>query len=81
MIFVYKWNNFLHTFVSNVIINAINSDFKLIDIEFENQMSVDESENERSNDSQPTTVTEQSQKEKVTQFLEENTFMKHVTLS
>jgi hypothetical protein len=89
MFFVYKWNNFLHSLLTEIITSSINSDFKLIEIEFENQMAVDE-ENElpiKADESLKIDVDDQEgkskpsdedQAERIAEFLEADSFMKYV---
>lgn len=78
MFFTYKWNNFLHTLVTEIITNSLNSDFKFIDIEFENQMAVDENKNEENSSSATTeNKVEESPVEKIAEFMDANTFTKY----
>ena len=89
MMFVYKWNNFLHSLLADIITNSINSDLKMIDIEFENQMVVDEvakPEKSPTNEGPYEKIevdkksNEESQSGKIGEFMDVTSFIKFVNI-
>jgi hypothetical protein len=80
MLFVYKWNNFLHSLLAEIITSSVNSDFKLIECEFENQMAVDEDESPIDVDATEAKPkpSDEDQAERIAEFLEADSFTKYV---
>jgi hypothetical protein len=84
MFFVYKWNNFLHSLVTDIIKNSINSDFKLIDIEFDpnddnNQMLVDENNEQGEAVVQSQEPSAEKMTEKINEYMDSTSFVKYVS--